>query len=109
MKTLLRLESIATAALILAAYAHLGGSWLMFGILFLVPDVSMLGYLVNPRIGSYTYNAVHTYAFPIALYLVSPQIALIAAAHIAVDRVMGYGLKSPTSFTETHLGAKVTA
>jgi hypothetical protein len=31
-------------------------------------------------------------------------IALIWAAHIGFDRLLGYGLKYPTAFTDTHLG-----
>jgi hypothetical protein len=31
------------------------------------------------------------------------QIALIWAAHIGVDRLLGYGLKYPTAFRDTHL------
>jgi hypothetical protein len=31
------------------------------------------------------------------------QIALIWLAHIGVDRMLGYGLKYPTGFKDTHL------
>ena len=31
------------------------------------------------------------------------QIALIWLAHIGVDRLLGYGLKYPTGFKDTHL------
>ena len=31
------------------------------------------------------------------------QLALIWLAHIGADRLLGYGLKYPTAFTDTHL------
>jgi hypothetical protein len=99
-------------ALACAAYRHLGASWLMFGLLFLVPDVSMVGYLLNPRAGAWTYNSVHTYVGPISLAVLGhfgnmPALLPICAiwfAHIGFDRVLGYGLKYETNFKDTHLG-----
>jgi hypothetical protein len=32
------------------------------------------------------------------------QIAIILAAHIAIDRALGYGLKRESGFHDTHLG-----
>jgi len=57
------------------------------------------------------YNLAHTYVLPIALWLTGDllanptltQIALIWAAHIAFDRLLGFGLKYPTDFKDTHL------
>ncbi len=71
----------------------------------------MLGYLINVRAGAATYNLVHTLTLPLALLLISyiqhwplaAAIALIWTAHIAVDRLLGYGLKYPTFFKDTHL------
>lgn len=112
MKTLLRLEHSALAAAALVAYQLSGGSWWLFAALILVPDISMAGYLVNPRVGAWCYNAVHTWIAPVALWLVSvaiewpllAQIAIILAAHIAIDRALGYGLKHESGFQDTHLG-----
>ena len=79
----------------------------------LAPDVSLAGYLAGPRVGAVTYNLAHTYAFPVALAAgcllagepgLPVQIALIWAAHIGIDRVLGLGLKYPTAFKDTHLG-----
>lgn len=108
---LLRLENALIFAAILTAYSQLNLSWLLFGILFLAPDVFMLGYLGGTRIGSAIYNLAHTYATPIlvlaaAVYMqrhTLTAIALIWTAHIAVDRVLNYGLKYPTNFKDTHL------
>jgi Domain of unknown function (DUF4260) len=109
---ILRLEGLAALALAVLGFRWLGGSWLLFAELFLVPDVSMLGYLSGRRLGAAAYNIAHSYIGPALLgslgaALVSPmatQVALIWAAHIGFDRVLGYGLKYPTAFGDTHLG-----
>jgi hypothetical protein len=109
---LLRLEGAAALVASLAGYHVLGGSWVLFAILFLLPDVSMLGYLLGPRGGAVFYNAFHTYLAPATLALVGWGLALpmllapamIWTAHIAVDRMVGYGLKYASAFGATHLG-----
>ena len=109
--TLLRTEGIALLALSVLLYQINGGSWLLFGALLLAPDLSMLGYLAGTRTGAALYNAFHTYAMPavvgaLGLIFASPSMvamALIWFAHIGVDRTVGYGLKYPTSFKDTHL------
>ena len=108
---LLRLEGAAAFAGSIALYSYFGGELLPFLVLFLAPDLSMLGYLVNTRVGALAYNAVHTYVAPgvlLALGLLtnSPalsQLACIWFAHISMDRMVGYGLKYPTAFKDTHL------
>ena len=108
---LLRTEEAILLLLTLFAYQHLHASWLLFAILFLTPDLFMLGYLINPRIGAASYNLVHTLTLPLALLLASyiehwpltAALALIWTAHIALDRLLGYGLKYPTFFKDTHL------
>jgi len=109
----LRLEGLAVAALATIFYAQSGASWWLFAALWLVPDLSMLGYLSGPRMGSYCYNAVHTYTAPIALagtglLLHRPVLlpyAYIWFHHIGLDRLLGYGLKYPSGFAQTHLKA----
>ena len=66
-RLLLRIEGLAYAGLALIGYAHSGYSWWLFAALILVPDVSMLGYLINPSIGAASYNLVHTLTLPILL------------------------------------------
>jgi hypothetical protein len=108
---LLRVEEAVLFLLTIFAYQHLHYSWLLFAILFLTPDLFMLGYLVNVRLGAATYNLAHTLTLPFALLLASyiehwhlaSTIALIWIAHIAIDRLLGYGLKYPTNFKDTHL------
>ena len=85
--------------------------WWLFAALFLVPDLFMLGYLINAKWGATFYNVVHTTTLPVTLSLVCcaasrPQLlpyALIWLAHIGFDRALGYGLKYPIQFKGTHL------
>jgi hypothetical protein len=111
-RLILRLEGAAVLAAASAAYAQLGAGWPMFALFFLVPDVSMLGYLLDRRIGAVIYNLGHSYVAPIGVgalgVLISQHLmsssALIWLAHIGFDRMLGYGLKYSTAFGHTHLG-----
>ena len=108
----LRLEGLAAFGAGLALFGASGGSWLLFVPLILLPGVSAVGYLAGPRIGSFTYNLLHnwvvgTAALGLGAWLASPAVVLAAAiliAHVGMDRAMGYGLKLPSSFKDTHLG-----
>jgi hypothetical protein len=111
-RTLLRLEGLTLLAGMTLLYALSGGSWWIYAILFLAPDLSFAGYLAGPRIGAIIYNAAHSYLAPIALMtagfaLASPlalSIGTIWLAHIGFDRALGYGLKYSAGFGFTHLG-----
>jgi hypothetical protein len=80
--------------------------------LILAPDLSMLFYLVGPRIGAVAYNAAHSYLGPVmllaaAVAFAAPAaiaIALIWIAHLGIDRALGFGLKYGAGFGFTHLG-----
>jgi hypothetical protein len=95
----------------LGLYFDAGYGWLLLVVLFLAPDLSMLGYAAGPRIGTLAYDVVHTYVGPIALGVMGVlggselaiQLALIWTAHIGLDRLLGYGLKYPTGFKDTHM------
>jgi hypothetical protein len=108
---LLKLEEAAILIAVIVAYHHFHFSWLLFAVLFLAPDLSMVGFLANPRLGAALYNLGHLLAVPTAIFLAAYSgrdplwmaIAIIWAAHIAFDRVFGYGLKYPTFFKDTHL------
>ena len=110
--TLLRLEGLAVATLSALVYARTGGSWWLFAVLWLLPDLSMLGYLAGSCRGARVYNAFHSYVVPLtlavcALALHLPTllaIAVIWVNHIGVDRLLGYGLKYAAGFGFTHLG-----
>jgi hypothetical protein len=106
----LRLEGAAALALAGLLYARGGHSWLLFAALFLAPDLSFAAYLAGPRAGAWAYNAAHSYVGPAlaagaALLGGRPAVvALIWAAHVGFDRALGYGLKYPSGFGDTHLG-----
>ena len=108
----LRAEGLATFAAGLAGFLFMGLSWWAFALLLLVPDVSMVGYARSPRVGAILYNLAHdlaTGAVIAAVGLVMGSMPLTAigavfVAHSGMDRMMGYGLKLPSSFKDTHLG-----
>ena len=112
LRTLLRLEGLTLFAGMTLLYAVWGGSWWVFVILFLLPDLSFTAYLAGPTIGAIVYNAAHSYMAPMVLMTVgfgmaSPlvlSIAMIWLAHIGIDRALGYGLKYSAGFSFTHLG-----
>jgi Domain of unknown function (DUF4260) len=108
----LRLESLVVLVAAVALYFDGDYAAWAFFVFFLAPDLTIAAYLAGPRIGAVVYNLGHTYAWPVgiaAACLLSGeaglpvQIALIWAAHIAIDRVLGFGLKYPTAFQDTHL------
>ncbi len=112
MKTLLKLEEVAILVLSVFLFSRLDFAWWWFPALLLLPDISMMGYAVNPRIGAFTYNLLHhrMTASAVALYAIMygddywKLAAIILFAHISLDRALGYGLKYTDSFSHTHLG-----
>ncbi len=112
MKNILKLEELAQLLLGIFAFSMLDYSWWMFVALFLAPDIGMLGYLVNSKIGAFTYNIFHHKGIAIACaamgyYLGSELwifIGILLFSHAAFDRMLGYGLKFEDSFKNTHLG-----
>jgi hypothetical protein len=109
---LMRVEGAVLLVLSVLLYWLNGGSWVLFGLLFLAPDLSMLGYVVGARVGAGVYNVFHTYALPAVLTTyglvggstAAVSLALIWLAHIGMDRMLGYGLKYSGGFKDTHLG-----
>lgn len=106
----LRLEGLLTLAVAASLYALTHAGWIWFAVLFLVPDVSFIGYLAGSKAGAAVYNAMHSYVGPLtaslALLLFNEPVTLplIWFAHIGFDRALGYGLKYPSAFQDTHLG-----
>jgi hypothetical protein len=111
-RTWLRLEGVAAFVAGLAIFGASGGPWLLAVPLLLLPDVSAIGYLHSPRIGAFTYNLLHNWALGLAVLGLgvwsgmTPVViaGAILIAHVGMDRAVGYGLKSSTSFHDTHLG-----
>jgi hypothetical protein len=109
---ILRSEAVAAFVAGLVLWLANDGALLLLLPALLLPDISAAGYLVNPRIGALTYNAVHNWTLALGVlglgwWLSSAPALLIGAvllAHVGMDRALGYGLKLPTSFQDTHLG-----
>ena len=112
MKTLINIEE---AAKFIASYLgslYLDFDWWLFPALLLLPDLSMLGYLVNSHFGAVLYNFFHHQALAIVVgimgiyfHISELQLAgLVLFGHSAMDRALGYGLKHADSFQHTHLG-----
>ena len=103
------------AALCILAYQQAGGGWGLYVALWLVPDLTMLGYLCGKRVGALAYNSTHTLLLPLCLLGYGllgeagwPTLpALIWLSHIGIDRALGFGLKYPSGFTDQHFARLV--
>ena len=112
MRNLIRLEELFLFLLSIFLFAQLDYAWWWYPILFLVPDIGMVGYVANPRVGAITYDLFHHKAIAVMAYVTGDflgshvlQLAgVIMLGHSSLDRVFGYGLKFPDSFKHTHLG-----
>lgn len=98
-----RAEGLAVFVAALVLYFQVDGVWWLLLVLALAPDLSALGFVAGPRVGSLTYNLAHTYVGPVALATIALvtdwrlglQLALIWLAHIGIDRAVGYTLRRP--------------
>ena len=112
MKDVLKFEELGMFCLSIILYNMLGYSWWLYVLLILTPDLSMVGYLINPKIGGITYNVFHHKGIAIILYLIGTfnynYVFIIAGiiifGHASIDRFLGFGLKYLDSFNHTHLG-----
>src|SRR5215217_1528363 len=108
----LRLEGLFALAAVVTAYWFIGGNWWLFAMLLLAPDLAFFGYSLGEKTGARIYNFMHTYTHPMIIGAIGwfggvpvlVEIGLIWAAHIAMDRALGYGLKYPGLKDQTHLG-----
>ena len=112
MKTILKIEELAMFTLAFLFFQTLDLAWWWFWALLLTPDIGMLGYLVNNRIGALCYNLFHHKGVAILVgvwgYWGQFELGLIVGAilfaHSSFDRIFGYGLKYSQGFKFTHLG-----
>jgi hypothetical protein len=112
MKNLIILEEAAMFAFSIFLFQLTSFAWWWYLALILTPDLGMLGYLVNTKVGAITYNIFHHKAIAIAVLLIGfnyslPWIFLsgiILFGHASLDRIFGYGLKHFDNFKHTHLG-----
>ena len=112
MKNILKLEEIALFALSIYLFSLLNFDWWWYLVLFFLPDVSFVGYALNPKVGALAYNILHHKGIMMLLYLVGiylqsevlQLVGIVFFGHSAFDRIFGYGLKYNDSFNNTHLG-----
>lgn len=112
MKTLLKLEDFAEFVLAIFVFSNLDFAWWWFPALILLPDLSMIGYVINNRVGAVSYNFVHHKGLGIIVgmlgFIYGQEVFVLAGVilfgHSAMDRMFGYGLKYSDDFKNTHLG-----
>ncbi|MFI1745220.1 DUF4260 domain-containing protein [Thalassobellus sediminis] len=112
MKTTLKLEELAMFILGIFAFNQLHFAWWWFLALILTPDVGMLGYVINTKIGGIVYNIFHHKGLAILFYIIGiylqndvlQLVGIILFSHASFDRALGYGLKYSDNFKNTHLG-----
>jgi hypothetical protein len=119
MKLSLKLEELAMwiGCIILLYVSQV--DWWWYALMFLGPDISMIGYLVNTKVGAWSYNLFHHKSVAIVIFLLGLTIQLpcdiqnkdwlinlgiILFGHSSMDRFFGYGLKYENGFKFTHLG-----
>jgi hypothetical protein len=111
-KQVVHIEYALALALSFFIYMQLQFPVWLFAVLLFVPDLTMLGYTMNKKIGAIVYNLGHTLIFPLLfalayLYYSNDYLlvgSIIWIAHICMDRAIGAGLKYQDSlFTNTHI------
>jgi hypothetical protein len=114
MDKIIKLEELAQFVAVIVAlyYLPVQFSWWAWIIIFLLPDLGMIGYAVNSEVGAVTYNLAHhkmiaLVVLGIGYYLSAPMVmmaGLVLYGHSSMDRMMGFGLKYFDAFRHTHLG-----
>ena len=110
-KKIVQLEGLVLFLLSLFFYNTASANWILFVILLFTPDISMIGYLKDKKIGAMVYNSIHNYMLAGILmllgfaadYALLYEIGLILFAHVSLDRFIGFGLKYPSAFKDTHI------
>lgn len=119
MKTLLKLEELAMLLVSIAMLYISNVEWWWYLLMFIGPDISMLGYLADNKTGAVLYNIFHHKGIAILLIAVTliaklqlpffdpdpfVQAGIVLFGHASMDRIFGYGLKYENGFKFTHLG-----
>jgi hypothetical protein len=109
---ILRVEEGIMFLLSIYLFTLLSFKWWLFPILLILPDIGILGYLINTRVGAAMYNVFHHKGLAIATFLAGIFLTsdilqlsgIILFGHASLDRFFGFGLKYPENFKHTHLG-----
>ncbi len=113
MKYLLQAEAIVPFLIsaVLLNMLSISFAWWVWILVFLAPDISMIGYVVNNTVGAFIYNLFHHQLLAVVVWLIGLAIqqpyvqlaGLVLLGHSSLDRVMGFGLKLNKGFKFTHL------
>ena len=112
MKNIIKLEEALMFGLAVYALTLFNVDWWWYLILFLGPDISMIGYAVTTHVGAGLYNMFHHKGFAIFIFFIGMYtgtplwevVGVIMFGHSSMDRMFGYGLKFNRGFKYTHLG-----
>lgn len=105
-----KIEYLSLAILLVGVYfAYLKTDIIIALTFLLLPDLSILGYLINNATGALIYNLFHSFLCPMLLITVGILfdldlpilMSLSWAVHISLDRMFGYGLKYSDNFKHT--------
>ncbi len=112
MKLVLKLEELALLLLSIYALYSMHAQWWLYLLLFIGPDISMLGYAAGNKAGAITYNLFHHKGIAVAFFVTGwitgnwglQLTGILLFGHSSMDRTFGYGLKYFEGFKFTHLG-----
>lgn len=112
MDNIVKIEELAMFLGGIFAFSFLSFEWWWFLVLFLVPDIGMLGYLYGNKTGATIYNLWHHKGIALAIGIAGIYLndeilqltGIILFSHASFDRMFGYGLKYEKGFKFTHLG-----
>ncbi len=68
MKFILKLEELASLVLGIYLFSTLDFAWWWFLALLLTPDIGMLGYVINSKVGAWSYNIFHHKGIAISVF-----------------------------------------
>ena len=112
MKLILQWDELALFVLSAYTLYDMHVQWWVYLLLFLGPDISMLGYAAGNRAGAISYNLFHHKGIAVVFFIagwlsgiwVLQVIGIVLFGHSCMDRIFGYGLKYFRGFKFTHLG-----
>ncbi len=112
MKNIIKLEEAFMFGLAVYALTLFNVEWWWYLVLFLGPDISMIGYVAGNTVGAIAYNVFHHKGLAVLIFatgFVLPNellqlVGIVLFGHASMDRMMGYGLKLKEGFKFTHLG-----
>ena len=108
----LKLEEFAIFCLSIFLFNQIEFAWWYFPLFLLLPDIGMIGYLINTKIGALSYNLLHHKGIALVILVLGYYnsnewivfAGIILFGHASMDRIFGYGLKFDDNFKHTHLG-----